>query len=214
MEKSKAKLENLIFSALLLFFAVGAVGHIIKPTQNFMLDFTKYFLLIVSGLLSFFLFNPFDKKIFFWFIVIYVLTFLSEVIGVHTGLIFGNYSYGNILGKKIFGVPPVIGLNWVFVILGSYQFAQKLKFSKNESVFFASLLAVLFDFILEPVAIKLGYWSWKGGEIPNYNYFSWWVISLVALFFLSKLKVEFYTNLLYKFFIIQFFFFLIINIGL
>lgn len=43
-------------------------------------------------------------------------------------------------------------------------------------------LAVMFDWLMEPVAVKLGYWQWLGnGEIPFYNYICWFVISVLLL---------------------------------
>ncbi|MBK6998097.1 MAG: carotenoid biosynthesis protein [Lewinellaceae bacterium] len=36
-----------------------------------------------------------------------------EIVGVKTGLLFGAYQYGENLGPKFFGVPPLIGINWV-----------------------------------------------------------------------------------------------------
>jgi putative membrane protein len=47
-----------------------------------------------------------------------------EVVGVKTGLIFGEYKYGSTLGIKLFEVPLIIGFNWVFVILGSISISR------------------------------------------------------------------------------------------
>lgn len=47
---------------------------------------------------------------------IYLIGIGAEIIGVNTGLLFGNYSYGNNLGPKIVGVPPIIGINWIVLI--------------------------------------------------------------------------------------------------
>jgi putative membrane protein len=43
-------------------------------------------------------------------------------------------------------------------------------------------LAVFFDWLMEPVAVKLGYWSWNGdGSIPMFNYICWFIVSIVLL---------------------------------
>jgi putative membrane protein len=43
-------------------------------------------------------------------------------------------------------------------------------------------LAVVFDWLMEPVAIHLGYWSWGGtGEIPIFNYACWFIFSMLFL---------------------------------
>lgn len=41
-----------------------------------------------------------QKNFLLWFFIIYILTFSLEVAGVKTGLIFGDYFYGNNLGFK------------------------------------------------------------------------------------------------------------------
>ncbi len=73
-------------------------------------------------------------------------------------------------------------------------------------------LAVLFDWLMEPVAVKLGFWTWHGdGTIPLYNYICWFIISilLLTIFHFSKFdkKNKFAINLL----LIQSLFFLILR---
>jgi hypothetical protein len=45
----------------------------------------------------------------------------------------------------------------------------------------------MFDWIMEPVAIRLDYWTWAGGDIPMQNYFAWFVIATVSAFAYRKL---------------------------
>ena len=73
-------------------------------------------------------------------------------------------------------------------------------------------LAVVFDWLMEPVAVKLGFWTWGGdGSIPLYNYICWLVISmlLLTIFHFCKFNKEnkFAVNLL----LIQALFFLILR---
>lgn len=42
------------------------------------------------------------------------------------------------------------------------------------------LIATAFDWIMEPVAIGLDYWTWAGGDIPLQNYAAWFAIALVS----------------------------------
>jgi putative membrane protein len=74
-----------------------------------------------------------------------------------------------------------------------------------------AMLAVLFDWILEPVAIKLGYWTWKGTDVPLYNYLSWFFLSccLLTIFHFCSFEKEnkFAVNLL----LIQAMFFLLLR---
>ena len=59
------------------------------------------------------------RPLLFWLVPIYLGTFLLEVAGVATGAVFGSYRYTPALGALVWGVPPVIGWNWVLVVLGT-----------------------------------------------------------------------------------------------
>ena len=52
----------------------------------------------------------------------------------------------------------------------------------------ACFLALIFDWVMEPVAVKLGYWQWENDRIPLYNYISWIIISTILLTLFRKLK--------------------------
>lgn len=114
-----------------------------------------------------------------------VLGFIAEAVGVATGFPFGAYQYGTRLGWKILEVPPVIGLNWAglvlsFVVLfeqGSLQY--NLTTNKWMRALYVGLAMMVFDFFLEPVAIKLAYWNWEQVAVPPQNYASWAILSAV-----------------------------------
>ncbi|MGL6269759.1 MAG: carotenoid biosynthesis protein [Chitinophagaceae bacterium] len=82
-------------------------------------------------------------------------------------------------------------------------------------IFSGALLAVFFDWVMEPVAVRLGFWTWAGdGKIPILNYLSWFYIStfllLIFRFFNIKPDNIFAVNL----FLIQLLFFLLLRIFL
>jgi bisanhydrobacterioruberin hydratase len=53
------------------------------------------------------------------------------------------------------------------------------------------MVAVIFDWIMEPAAVKLGYWKWLGdGEIPSFNYLTWFGISTILMAAFALLKFE------------------------
>jgi putative membrane protein len=53
----------------------------------------------------------------------------------------------------------------------------------------ATLLMVVLDVLIEPVAIKSGYWTWNG-EIPLSNFRDWFMVALILqlLYFGNKLN--------------------------
>ena len=152
----------------------------------------------------------------FWgFIGLAFLTgMLAEWIGVHTGLLFGDYQYSSVLGPQIFEVPLIIGINWAMLSIVAAAMLQKLKLNFIFEVGLAALMMVFLDFLMEPVAIKLNYWSWKNGIIPIYNYVCWLGISLVIQLVYRKWRLNEANNVAIALFFYIIAFFSILNIYL
>jgi len=152
-----------------------------------------------------------------------------EIIGTQTGWLFGNYTYNDVLGPEIQNVPIIIGINWFIIIyccgvcihavLTRILEPLLMQTDKPKPVLkMASIivdgasLAVLFDWIMEPVAIKLGYWTWTNfNKVPFFNYICWFFISsaLMAVFHFAQFNKQnkFAVNLL----LIQVMFFLFLR---
>ncbi len=123
-------------------------------------------------------------------ILAFALSFGAEAIGVATGLLFGDYVYGDNLGFKAIGVPIIIGLNWV--ILGFVARSISLLLAKNmwPRILISSIIMVAIDFVIEPVAPKFGYWTFEGGLPTLKNYFGWFIVALPLQFIIEKSHVE------------------------
>jgi len=205
-QKDPKYLYAVIF--IYLYFFAGIIWHSWNLTRDLMLQITPYGLLLASLFVLYPYIKERKKKLLVWIITTYIITFILEVIGVKTGIIFGEYSYGFVLGPKIFDVPFIIGLNWVVVILGAVLISKM--FSKNFlfSALIAGILAVIFDLALEPVAFRLGYWFWQWNIIPLQNYIAWFVISFLSAVFFNLLKVELNSTLPKHYFYAQVIFFI------
>jgi putative membrane protein len=144
------------------------------------------------------------------FVVAFGAGLITEIIGVNTGILFGSYHYGDVFGEKIVGVPLLIGLNWFCIVYAAYQVVMVLQKSwqlnKVGLAIMTAVLATIFDWIMEPVAIKLGFWQWHAPEIPFLNYACWFAISFVIAFFFDWIGVKksnsfavylFFTQLLF-----------------
>jgi putative membrane protein len=140
-------------------------------------------------LLSFFtvlLFHSlFNQKFIAILLVICLLGFFIEVIGVSTLLIFGHYWYGNGLGFKFLNTPLLIGVNWFFLVYCSAIIIDKFPVHYGFKIILAALLMLLYDIILEQVAPSIDMWHWNGNVVPLQNYFAWFII---AGFFQGLLK--------------------------
>lgn len=226
------KKNNIAIFIALLFHICGAIGILFSPYKNWFIANTSLNLLLMACLLVFT--QPKANKHFFLFAVIcFVVGIAVEIIGVNTGFLFGNYAYGNIMGIKVSGVPLLIGVQWFVtvyccgVIMQFVNNWTKRKITGAEIepktadkiqsislVVDAALLATFFDYIMEPVAQKLGYWQWKNNEIPFFNYTCWFFISAALLFVLSKLHFNKLNQFAIHLFIIQLIFFIALRIYL
>lgn len=193
-------------------FSVGVIGHIIPNFISLMIFLTPFTLLLTGSVTIYFSFQERNTKLIAWGIIVYILTFSLEVIGVKAGYIFGSYYYGDVLGFKLFDVPLIIGFNWVVIILGAIGIASRIHKSAFQIALLTGTFAVLFDLMLEPVAIKLGYWKWQEGFIPLQNYYAWFAIAFFSSLFGSKLKLDLEDSLFTSYFLIQFIFFILLSI--
>jgi putative membrane protein len=160
-------------------YLVGTLGHLWPQTRAPMAAMTPWFLLATGGAALLLALPERGRPAFLaWVAVCYLITFGLEVLGVATGKVFGAYRYGPVLGFHILDVPPVIGFNWVMLILAFSDLASLLPRGRLYGPLLAAAAATGFDWVMEPAAIGLGYWTWAGGDIPLRNYAAWFLIAL------------------------------------
>jgi putative membrane protein len=135
--------------------------------------------LLISTVLILIQARPLLKSFALVVVAVFLMGFGVEVLGVHTGLVFGEYSYGQTLGWKWLEVPVIIGCNWLFLLIGTAGFVHRLRIAPALRVAIGAALMTAMDVLIEPVAIYLGYWDWAGGTPPLQNYLAWFVVSLL-----------------------------------
>jgi len=210
--------ENKVKIAIFLMFflnIIGSFGLFFDEIESVILLLTPINLLIL--LVLFYWANGYRKISFIFTItVIFLFGFLVELIGVHYKFIFGDYSYGNALGLKIFQTPLIIGVNWINLSLACFGISSFFVRHNFLVALIASTLMVLTDFIIEPLSGLLDFWYWSGNQIPLQNYIGWFLVSLLIQLFLVRSKVELKIQLCFALLISQIIFFLIqyINHGL
>ncbi len=223
------KLTISVFLAILL-HVCGAFGILFTPYRYWFVAHTPINLLLMTFLL---IWNQSStNKAFFIFAFICFFTgMLTEIIGVNTGLLFGNYSYGNVMGLKLMGVPLLIGVNWFVLVYCCIILMEKLhsqlikkyheldteppkKLMNLSLVIDAALLATAFDWLMEPVAVKLNFWQWESMYIPLFNYFCWFIIACFLINIARKLSFNKINAFAIHLLIIQTLFFLTLSIFL
>jgi len=188
----------------------GVIG-MLSPYKDLFILLTP-FNLILSTVILFYHHSDFTKQFWIFAITICLAGYFLEVAGVQTGVIFGEYKYGTSLGFQLFGVPLVMGLNWLVLIYSVGVMFQSLKIhSVIKSLLGASILTFL-DFFIEPIAIKYNYWTWQEVQVPLQNYVAWYIASFIFLLFFYNLKFNKNNKIAFLLYIVQLLFFVLLNL--
>jgi putative membrane protein len=186
---------------LVVLMIIGLVGHVGFHFAPPWFDDTAYAFTEASLALTVFclasaahLLGRQRALVFFGIAVI--LGWLSEFIGIRTGLVFGEYSYTDQLGIKLGGVPVIVPLVWFCIIYVTYVLANLIVLRSPRpggnigAILWLSLvgafLTTAYDLVLDPFMVI----SVQAWEIESGSYFGetqrgplgWLLISfLVAL---------------------------------
>jgi putative membrane protein len=182
---------NISIVILFIFHVVGVVG-LSSDYQDLFLRLTPLNLLLSLGLFIW-ANNDFSVQFYKVVAILFALGFLVEVIGVSTGVLFGEYTYGATLGYKLFETPLMIGVNWILLSLASFGVSSFFLKKQLPIILLSSLLMVLMDVLIEPIAISLDFWTWALGDIPLQNYVMWFFVSFImnAIMSFNRLKIDY-----------------------
>jgi uncharacterized membrane protein len=199
---------------LTIFYTIGTIGIAGKIHPDFIL-LTPGQLLLSVGLMLW-CHHQWRIQMALFLVLVYIIGFGAELAGVQTGLIFGEYAYGPVLGPKWYGTPFMIGVNWILVTYATGSLVDQLAGKWHwlvRTVLIAALMVGL-DFLIEPVAMALDFWSWPGNVVPVQNYIGWFIIALFTSGLYVKMASTKPNKVGIALFILQFLFFLLLNIFL
>ncbi|MEO7310866.1 MAG: carotenoid biosynthesis protein [Chitinophagaceae bacterium] len=221
----KTKCQVATFIAL-LFHVSGFIAIAFFHSQVFV-NLTPLNLL-VSLALIFYTQEKINLNFLLFVLAAFSIGFGAEWIGINTGHLFGQYQYGDILGKKWQDVPWMIGVIWfitIYCIGVSMHMLHRMLVNRQPEaasklgngwlqvslVADGAALAVLFDWIIEPVAVRLGFWQWKDGFIPTFNYWCWFGVSILLLLIFRLLRFDKHNLFAVHLLLIQLMFFLLLR---
>jgi putative membrane protein len=218
------KSKNFNFFLVNLFFAAVVIFFILILWQGKWIQGFFITALLTLAIFLFTLWHSFEKfgarNSIIFLLLATLVSFGLEFVGTNLANNFnGYYKYSEFLGLQIANIPILVILMWTAVIYIAHQvsehitnfrftgattFLQKFWISAWCALL-TSLIAVSWDFALEPLAKDLGWWTWlKQGEyfgVPLQNFIGWIVISFVVVFiyklFFEKEKLERETNFNY-----------------
>lgn len=205
---------SLKLKRLAIFLVVVHVSGVI----GFHSSFAAYFIaltpfnLLLSALILLSGHQDFQPRFWLFCATCFLTGLVVELIGVQTGLLFGNYQYGATLGWKILGTPVIIGINWFILVYSSGSVIHKLNIPIWAKAAISASIMVVLDYLIEPVAMKYDFWNWQNGIIPLQNYVMWFVVAFGLLLYFHRAEFKKDNQLAIVLLLVQAAFFGILNI--
>lgn len=209
----RESIPKIAIGILVILYIVGLVGVTVPLHEDFML--LTPINLLVTFFIALYAQNDLKPRLIWALLACYAIGFLMEWVGVQTGVLFGEYSYGATLGPKIFGTPLLIGLNWAMLVYAVVSLANR-SFGADKillkSIFGATLMLGL-DILIEPVAVRYDFWSWSNTPYnslfvaPFQNYLLWWVVAFALNLLFHKIAENTKNIAIEVLFCLQVFFF-------
>ncbi|GAB3539505.1 carotenoid biosynthesis protein [Spirosoma fluminis] len=203
--------HHAVLTVLTVAYLAGIIGLQLPALADYFRPLSPFTL--ISSLVILLLYHTDWRPAFYVYAALAVLTgYFIEVIGVHTGSIFGHYAYGWGLGARIWEVPPVIGINWLTLSYCCGSVCDRLALPAYGKTLIAATLMVVLDFFIEPVAVELDFWTWFDQPVPIQNYVGWWLVSGVLFTIWYALPFRKGNRLAKWLLVLQFLFFISHNL--
>jgi putative membrane protein len=124
--------------------------------------------------------------------------FAVEVLGVHTGVPFGRYEYGDSLGPSVAGVPLLIACAWTMLAWPAALAARRLARTFPGRVALGAWALAAWDLFLDPQMVADGHWHWLDPAphlpgvptVPLSDYLGWLIVSVVVSLALQFVLVD------------------------
>lgn len=131
------------------------------------------------------------RQIRYWLLgsILFAGGFTAEWIGVHYGILFGDYHYGNNLGFKLDGIPLMIGVNWAILVLITGVISNHISSRIVTRAIAGAVLMVFLDFFMETSAPIFDFWIWDIVYAPLQNYIAWFGVALLLQFIFQISKI-------------------------
>lgn len=111
-----------------------------------------------------------------------------------------SYFYSDNFLFKFYGIPLAIGAGWAIIYYATRKIAEHYNFQWHQAPFFMALIAVVFDMALDPVAVRLGFWSWRiffnqeWFGVPYDNFVGWMAAIWTFAFFINLCERSFFSK--------------------
>lgn len=167
----------------------GIIGMMFRESRDFFMGLTPV-MLIFSFVVVFIEEYEWTKRNFLPIILIFIGGYLAEFTGVNYGYLFGEYTYGTLLGPKLFGVPLTIAMNWAMLCIAIRSLVNRYTNNVLISAVLAALIITGYDVVLEPVAIKFDWWWWDNVSVPFFNYVCWFIFTFIFQLLFRNVPIQ------------------------
>ena len=109
-----------------------------------------------------------------------------EALSITTGFPYGRFTYSEVIGTRLGGlVPWTVPFAWAPLVLGVTYLARRLHPRPGVArVGIGASLLLLLDLMLDPAAVRLGFWAWEASSayygIPLSNFAGWLLTGVVG----------------------------------
>lgn len=129
------------------------------------------------------------------FAVLGGLALAVETSAIATGFPYGHFGYSDLLGYRLFGYTPwTVFLAWSPMVLASYAVVRRTVPFVVVRIALVAILLVAFDLVVDPGAVKLGFWRYEAGGafygVPLSNFTGWIFSGAIA-----AIVLEIFTHL-------------------
>jgi uncharacterized membrane protein len=197
---------RLMIGILVLYYIVGMILFLVEGTRAIFSILTP--LSLMMSFLAVLIYQlSWSPRLVLSFLTVFLAAIFIEIMGVQTGVLFGEYVYGKALGFKILDTPVMIGLNWLILIYCTSAIINHFFSNRIIRIMVGAGLMVVFDLVLEYVAPVMDMWSWQTRYPGFRNFLMWFLVASIfhSLFQWLNLKIE--NRPARYLFLIQFLFF-------
>lgn len=115
-----------------------------------------------------------------------------ETIGLKTGFPYGSFTYGDMLGAKLFETTPwTVPFGWVPLLLASWVTVWRWLRPVELRVCGTLAALIALDLILDPIAVTLGFWKYANPgiwfDVPFTNFLGWIFSGFIGCLMLQPL---------------------------
>ena len=108
-----------------------------------------------------------------------------ETSALATGFPYGDFKYTGVLGAKIFDITPwTVAFAYPPVLILAHWYARKKSKNNFGIIAYTAVFATLIDMVLDPAAVRLGFWAWNDPGfyygVPLVNFLGWLLTGAVG----------------------------------